>query len=390
MGLERVTRVALSAALVGAVLCTIGLFTDLHRTLLSYLFAYATVLTIVLGCLIQVMMSHVTGAHWFAVLRRMALDLAAPMPALALLLLPILLGVNVLYPWAAPGTLSAAAAAIVDRKRAWLNVPFFELRAVFYVAVWVICGELLRRQSLRRDATSGVEMVATTRRLRISSALGLIAVGLTLTFAAFDWLMSMEPAWYSTIYGVYVFAGGFLAALALIAVVAYAAQRGSLIVRAAVTPDHFGALGKLLLTFVVFWAYIAFSQYLIIWIGDIPADTPWYLSRARGSWGVLAVIVLVGQFALPFIALLSRTFKRRPRALALLGAWLLLMHVLETYWLVVPASEPDGMHPSWLDIAALLLVAGSTVATAAWRASGAPSLPRGDPYLLGSARYREP
>ncbi|MGI8509500.1 MAG: hypothetical protein ACR2MQ_09260 [Gemmatimonadaceae bacterium] len=371
--MARITRAALGVALVGAVLCTVGLFTDLHRMLVSYLFAYAVVVTIVLGCLIQVMMSHVTGAHWFVVLRRITLDLAAPMPALALLLLPILIGVHALYPWAEPGALSAAAAAVVDRKRAWLNVPFFELRAVFYVTVWVVVGELLRRWSLRQDLSSGAEITATTRRLRVLSAIGLIAVGLTLTFAAFDWLMSLDPAWYSTIYGVYVFAGGFLAALALIAVVAYAALRGNLIVRTAVTPEHFGALGKLLLTFVIFWAYIAFSQYLIIWIGDIPADTPWYLSRARGSWGVLALVVLIGQFALPFIALLSRTLKRRPRALAVLGAWLLLMHVLDMDWLVLPAYEPHGVHPCWRDIAALLLVAGCTVATAAWRASFTPA-----------------
>lgn len=376
-GMMRITRIALGVALVGAVLCTVGLFTDPHRTLVSYLFAYAVVLTVVLGCLIQVMMSHVTGAHWFVVLRPMSLDLASPMPVLAVLLLPILIGVHVLYPWAAPGALPAAAAAIVGRKRAWLNVPFFESRAVFYVIVWVVSGELLRRWSLGQDARSSTgtaaEMTAATRRLRLLSAVGLIVVGFTLTFAAFDWLMSLDPAWYSTIYGVYVFAGGFLAALALITVVAYAALRGNLIARTAVTPEQFGALGKLLLTFVIFWAYIGFSQYLIIWIGDIPADTPWYLSRARGSWGVLALIVLIGQFALPFIVLLSRTFKRRPRALAVLGAWLLLMHVLDIYWLVLPAHEPDGMHPSWLDVAALLLVAGCTVATAAWRAKFTPA-----------------
>lgn len=388
--MARVIRAALGAAVVGGVLCAIGLFTDMHRTLLSYLFAYVVVLTIVLGCLIQVMMSNVTGAHWFVVLRRISLDLASPLPALALLLVPILIGVHILYSWATPGTLPPAAAAIVDLKRAWLNVPFFEARAVFYLAVWLTCGELLRRWSLRQDTTAGTEMAAATRRVRVASAIGLIAVGFTFTFAAFDWMMSLDPAWYSTIYGVYVFAGGFLAALALMAVVAYGARRGSAVVCAAVTPEHFGALGKLLLTFVIFWAYIAFSQYLVIWIGDIPADTPWYLSRARGSWGVLALVVLAGQFALPFIALLSRSFKRRPGALALLGAWLLLMHVLDMYWLVLPAAEPDGMHPSWLDVAALLFIGGCTVATTVWRASGAAALPRGDPYLSISARYQEP
>jgi hypothetical protein len=226
--------------------------------------------------------------------------------------------------------------------------------------------------------------------MRRVSAVGLVVLGLTLTFAAFDWLMSLEPTWYSTVYGVYVFAGGFLAALALIAVLGYIESRHGGALDGVVTPEHFGALGKLLLTFVIFWGYIAFSQFLIIWIGDVPADVSWYVARASGSWGTLALVVAVGQFAIPTVALLSRPSKRSPRLLAALGIWLLVMHVLDVYWLVLPALHPAGIRVSWLDLATLLMTLGFAAAVASWRASRHALLPVHDPYIEVAIRYSEP
>lgn len=397
-----VTNAGIVAGVVGLILFAVGVVIEPRQALTSYLFAYATVLTVVLGALIQVMMSHVTGARWFTVLRRLTLDVAGAMPALGVLALPILVGVSAIYSWTAPATLPLAARTIVARKHAWLNVPFFVGRGIVYLIVWLAVSALLRRWSLQQDRqqdrqqdhqqdrAAGAAAVAITRRLRRLSAGGLIVVGLTMTFAAFDWLMSLEPTWYSTIYGVYVFAGGFLAALALVAVVGYAAsvQHGD--VDAAVTPEHFGALGKLLLTFTIFWAYIAFSQFLIIWIGDVPSDVSWYVARAAGSWGTLALVIAFGQFAIPFVLLLSRALKRRPAVMAALGAWLLAMHALDVYWLVLPALHPAGIHVSWLDAASLVMVVGFATAASAWRASRRPLLPIGDPYLQAAVRYREP
>ena len=388
--LGSVARYAMIAGVVGLVLLAIGLAIDPRRVLAAYVFGYATVFTIVIGALVQVMLSHVTGARWFTVLRRLTLDVTGAIPMLALLAIPFLGGVRILYPWADPTALPPDARALIIRKAAWLNVPFFVARSVVYLVAWIAVAWSLRRAARAQDHALGETAVRATRRLRRLSSVGLVVVALTLTFAAFDWLMSLEPTWYSTIYGVYVFAGGYLAALALVAVVGYLGSQGVAAEGGAVTGEHFGALGQLLLTFVIFWAYIAFAQYLIIWIGDVPHDVSWYVVRGRGSWGVLALIVGIGQFAIPFVLLLSRDLKRRPGFLATLGGWLLAMHLLEVYWLVLPAIDPVGVRASWVDAAALLMIGGFALAAACWRARRDPALPLGDPYLARALRYVEP
>jgi hypothetical protein len=387
---DRLVTTALAAAVVGLVLWLAGVALDPRQALASYLFAYAATLTIAIGALVQVMISHVTAARWFTVLRRLTLNVAASLPALAVLLLPLLLGVHALYPWASPEQLAPEARTLAARRHSWLNVPFFIGRAAVYVAVWTGWEEWLRAVSLRQDGAINDAEVRATRAQRRLSALGLVVVGLTLTFAAFDWLMTLDPLWYSAVYGLYVFAGGFLAALGLVAVIAHATARREGRLDGVVTAEHFGALGKLLLTFVIFWGYIAFSQYLIIWIGDIPADASWYVVRASGSWGTLAIVVAVGQFALPFVLLLSRTLKRRPAALAAIGVWLVLVHLLDVYWLVLPAIHPDGIHVSWMDVAACLMVGGFATATAVVRSRRRALVPLGDPYLEPSVQYAEP
>ncbi len=387
---DRLVRGGAGIGMVGLVLWVVGVLIEPRQALTSYLFAYASVVTVIVGALIQVMISHVTGAHWFTVLRRLTTDLTGAMPALGVLALPILFGAPILYSWATPEALSVHARDLVLRKQAWLNVPFFIVRGAVYVTVWLASSEVLRRWSLAQDHTTGDDTVVLTRRQRRISAVALVAVGLTLTFAAFDWLMSLEPTWYSSIYGAYVFAGGFLAALGVIAVIAYVESRPGMPLDGSVTPEHFGALGKLLLTFVMFWGYIAFSQYFIIWIGDMPADVSWYVWRTSGSWGTLALVVAIGQFAIPFVLLLPRAPKRRPRLLAAIGAWLILMHLLDVYWLVLPALRPTAVHVSWLDFTSLLMIGGFTTATARWRARSHTAIPVADPYLPIALAYREP
>jgi hypothetical protein len=382
---------ALFAGVIGLVLFILGLLADPWRAFAAYLFAYVTVLTLVLGALIQVMISHVTAARWFTVLRKLTLTVTTSLPLLAILVLPILFGVQRLYPWAHAATLSPALRKLAEHRQAWLNVPFFATRAIIYVIVFAACGEMLRRWAARENHVSRAgDVVMVLRRQRRASAIGLVVVGLTLTLVAFDWLMPLDTEWYSTVYGVYVFAGGFVAALGLIALLAYISAQNGGALNGSVSDEHFGALGKLMLTFVIFWAYIAFSQFLIIWIGDIPADSSWYAVRGSGSWGTLALIVVIGQFAIPFVLLLSRTLKRQPRALAGIGVWLVIMHVLDVYWLVLPAFDPSGIKLSWMDPAALLMVGGLAIASAAHRVRGHVALPVNDPYIAQAVHYVEP
>lgn len=382
---------ALIAGIVGLILCIIGVVVDPGRAFAAYLFAYVTILTTVLGALILVMMSHVTAARWFTVLRKLTLSVTASLPALAVLVLPVLLGVQRLYPWAHASSLPPDMRKLALHRQAWLNIPFFLVRAIIYVAVFAVCGEVLRRWAARENHVSrGADVVMVLRQQRRLSAIGLVVLGLTLTMVAFDWLMPLDTEWYSTVYGVYVFAGGFVAALGVIALLAYIVARSGGALDGSVSDEHFGALGKLMLTFVIFWAYIAFSQFLIIWIGDIPADSSWYFVRGSGSWGTLGMIVVIGQFAIPFVLLLSRTLKRQPRSLAAIGAWLVVMHVLDVYWLVLPAFSPSGIRVSWIDLSALLMVGGLATASAARRVRGHSAVPVNDPYFAQAVHYVEP
>ena len=376
-------------AIIGLIALVIGVFVNPRRALTAYLFAYMTVLTVVLGAMVQVMLSHVTGARWFAVLRHLTMPIVAAMPALALLAVPILIGAGIIYPWATPSLLAPDVRELVLRKAAWLNIPWFVGRGIVYLVVWLVVSYLLRSVSDARNRVDAATAVALTRRLRRISALGLVAMAVTITFAAFDWIMSLEPAWYSTIYGAYVFAGGFLAALGLIAVMSWLASQASPPIDDAISAGQTSALGKLMLTFVILWAYIAFSQYLIIWIGDLPSDVSWYVVRSQGSWGIIALVILVGQFAIPFVLLLSRPLKRHRRIVAAIGAWLLAVHLVDVYWLVLPALRPLGISPSWLDIAAVLVCGGFVTAAAAYRVGSRAPLPVGDPFLEPAITYAD-
>jgi hypothetical protein len=341
-----VRRAAL-IGVVGVVLCAIGMVLEPRQALTSYLFAYASALTLVLGALMLRLIADVTGARWLDPLRAAAEWTAGALPLCAVLALPVLVGAHALYPWSRPEWLAPELRAVVARKQAWLALPFFVARGALYVVVWLAVR-------------------AVVRRSRRASAVGLVACGLALTFAAFDWLMSLEPAWYSTVYGVYVFAGAALSALgALVALGRMTRAWGD-----DPDPERVGAAGRMLLAYTMFWAYIAFAQYLVIWIGDVPADVSWYVVRTRGSWAVLAVVVAVLQFAVPFALLLSRAVNRRLPRLARVGALLVGVHVLDVYWLVLPALHPSGARPSWLDAAALLFVGGALTAAVGARQSG--------------------
>jgi hypothetical protein len=347
---SRVTTMMLAATVIGFVTLLIVYLTDARQALASYLFAFCCVFTVVVGALMLVMISQITGARWFAPLRPLALRISGALPALAALSLPLLLNVQTIYAWATPELLSPDARVLVSRKLAWLNVPFFISRAALYLAVWIVVAELLRR--------------APPRHLARLSAVGLIAVSMTFTFAAFDWVMSLDPTWFSTIYGVYIFSGGFLAALALVTVCREISWRRARQFDVAVHNERTVPLATLLLTFSMFWLYIAFSQYLIVWIADVPAEVTWYLRRTSGHWKYVPLVLVAGQFAIPFLCLLPYSLKRKSSVVAGVAAWLLLMHVLECYWLVMPAFHEGNLHVHYADVAALLFIGGLTAIVA--------------------------
>lgn len=369
-------RFALAALVVGMAglgAVAAGALFDRRQALFSYLMAFIFWHSIAFGGLMHLMIQHAIGASWGVVLRRLAEGVAGTFPILALLFLPILVEADLLYPW---------AAGRVGTREAYLNLPFFTLRAVVYFAVWIGIGWMLERWTLRQDALDRERAAELARRQRALSAVGLPIVAFTITFAAIDWVMALDAEWLSTIFGVYYFAGAAAAFTALLVILAFVLQRSGHL-RGRVSRSHYHALGKLLLVFIVFWAYIAFSQFFLIWIADIPREVEWYLIRSNDGWATVSWILIAGHFAIPFLALLSWRLKRRPGALAVVGAWGLAMHLVDIYWLVLPVLHPAEPQLNWLDLAALAGVGGVVGAFGIWRFRGRIVAPAGDP------RYEE-
>lgn len=339
--------------------------------------------TVAVGGLFFVLLHHVTRAGWSVAVRRLAEHVAGTLPVFALLALPALFAAGELFPWmgAAAGE-GAAHDPLLEHKERFLNPGSFYLRSGVYLVTWSLLGWWLRRRSIAQDASGDPEI---TRRLQILSAPGLVVFGLTLTFAAFDWVMSLDPHWYSTIFGVYLFAGSTVAILSLLILLGIALERRGPLA-GVVTPEHYHDLGKLLFGFVVFWAYIGFSQFMLIWYANLPEETVWYAHRLEHGWEGVTVALALGHFVLPFFYLLSRDVKRRRPWIAGAAVWLLLMHYLDLYWLVMP-SVSEIFRPHWLDLLTLVAVAGIALGAFGWLVRGPALVPVADPRLPESLSF---
>jgi hypothetical protein len=380
-------RAALRAGVVGVAglaLTALGGVFDARRALYAYLVAFTFWLGIALGALILLGSFHASNARWPVVLRRFVEHVPAVIPLFLVLFVPILLGRHQLFPWTTPDALEGELRRLVEHKRPYLNTSFFVVRAIFYFASWVVVAELLRRWSLRQDAAGGITLTRWQRRLGAGS---LPLMALTVSFAAFDWIMSVDPRFYSTIFGAYWFAGSFMCAFAVIAIAAAVTRGDPTQFGSQMSAEHFHSVGKFLLAFVAFWAYMAFSQLLLIWIANVPEEVPWLILRINGGWLGVGVFLVVGQFLVPFFLLLSRDLKRSPRALAWVAAWTLLAHWVDMYWLIMPHLDPGGPRPSLWDLTALVGVGGVAVAFTIWRMRGWAAVPVRDPYLDDSLRY---
>jgi hypothetical protein len=365
----------------GAVATGVGFALDPTQAAFSYLTAWAFALSIAVGALVFLMMGHAIDARWTVVFQRFTEVIAGSLPALAVLFVPIALAARWLYPWISPAaTLGAEAVRKLAHSAPYLNLAFWAIRAAGFLALWIALAELLARWGSRREPALA--------RARALSAVGLPAVGLTVTFAAFDWLMSLTPLWYSTIFGLLFWSGGFVAALALVAVIARGARGSAPRVAAVIRGSHTGALGRLMFAFLIFWAYMEFAQGLIIWIANKPDEVPWYIARGAGAWGGVFALLIIAHFGLPFFALLSKPLKRRPTLLAIAGGWLVVMHYVDLYWMVMPVLH-RSLAVHWLDLAAPCAVLGLATAAAAARSRSATALALADdhPRLAAAAAY---
>jgi hypothetical protein len=367
---------AVGAAFLLALLA--GLALDRAQFLRSYLFAIVFWLGIAVGCLGLAMLNQLTGGLWGIVPRRLHEAAARTVPFVGVAFVPVLLGIGSLYVWARP---EAATDANIQSKAVYLNVPFFVARAVLYFLVWTVLGFMLSRWSLRQD----VEPVRA-ERVQGLAGVGLVVLSLTTTYASYDWGMSLAPHWFSTMYGVLYIVGWTLSALAFTIVVMALLSREPPF-DAALAPITFQDLGKLLLAFTMLWAYVNFSQFLIIWSGNLTAETPFYVRRFQGGWGAIAVVLLLFHFAFPFALLLSRPLKRSARALAAVALLMLAMRLLDHFWLVGPDLISHGealavpLRVHWMDVAAVLGIGGLWLSLFAWQARRRPVLPMAEPAL---------
>jgi hypothetical protein len=387
---RRITITAAIVALVGFIALAIGLAVDPERTWLSYVMAYSFAVSVSVGGLILSMAGYATNASWVAVVRRAIEMVALPLPALAVLFVPLLFGLEI-YPWhTTPPGASEHTRDVLAHRAPYMNTVAFAVRGALYFFVLLVAGILLRRWSVRRDGLEqpleGDPKVLLGRDRKFASAM-LPPVALALTFAMFDWVMSLQPVWYSSMFGFYVFAGGFVAAIGLATVIAYLLWSRNLD-GGTLSRHHFHALGRLQLAFTVFWGYIAFFQAMLIRIANKPEEVTFYLQRVSGAWSVFVLILIIGHFALPFLFLLLREPKFRPRLMAISGGWLAAMNLVDYYWLVVPSRVQGTFVLSWLDLAALAAVLGASVAVASRRQHGVAVIPVRDPFLIAGIAYR--
>ncbi len=387
-----------------------------------YLLNFIFVLSLGLGSLLFVMIQRLTRAGWSAALRRPAELIAANLQWWWIMFLPFVVlwlagskgdghGMTLasIWPWADLHALAEhnpAEAHVLESKSGYLNTNFFFIRAAIYFGLWAILARTMLVNSLRQDSADSDTARAIDVRLQKWSAFGVISFGLTITFAAFDWMMSLSPAWFSTMFGVYFFAAICAGGYSFLALIVLRLRQLGLL-SAVVTSEHLQDLGKMIFAFgVVFWAYIAFSQYMLIWYASIPEETTWFLARQIGGWGPLSFALIIGHFVIPFVFLISRWVKRWPVSLAVGALWMLAFHWIDLYWLIMPVIPPDvGSYSTYgalaeaysatptrlgdpLNYLMLVGMLGLFAAVSLRRLSKRPALAVHDPRLPESLRFQ--
>jgi hypothetical protein len=377
----RVAGIATVIGVVGSLVLAFAREDGFRRLLFSYLVNFSFFLSLALGALFFVILHHLVRAGWSVVVRRIAEAIAANLWVLAVLAVPIVLGIRELYPWA--DTAIVAHDPILVQKRGYLNPVFFVIRLALYFTVWTFLARYFFVRSVAQDRT---REITPTVQMERRSGVAMVLFALTTAFASYDLLMSLDPHWYSTIFGVYFFSGGVLAFFATLPIVTSILQsRGRLV--NAITEEHYHDMGKLIFAFTVFWAYIAFSQYMLIWYANLPEETIWYLRRQTGSWQIVSIMLIFGHFLLPFLVLLPRWIKRNRRYLVLPALWMLAMHWMDIYWIAMPEMSPEGVPLGFMDLACFLAVGGLFVGAATRRLRDRALVPEGDPRLEESLAF---
>ena len=366
-------------AFVALALCGAGAAIDTRQFSYSWMFAFAFFFTLCAGCFFWTIVHYAVDAEWTVVVRRQLENIAVLMGILAIFFIPIFFLRHHLFDWMniAPGTEEN-----LDSKRAYLNLGFWVLRAVFFLGFFIIAAQLLKRFSVRQDKDGNPKFTIWLRRV---SFVSLPLFALCLTFGAYDWFLGLQYRWFSTMFGVYIFAGAAGSSMSLLVLV-ITALRNAGYLKSVVTREHYYIMGKWMFAFCIFWAYIGFGQYMLIWYANMPEETNYFLVRNTESWWYLSMLLVFGRFLGPFVILLLQSIKKNPHQLCYVAGWIIFMQLIDMYLVVLPVLHGTGVHLSLWDFAALIAM-GSTLAFAFLRIVGKTSLfPVRDPRLIESLK----
>jgi len=376
---QKLVRMGTIAAGVGIAATAAAYAIDSERFGFSYLAAFSFVATIGLGGIFFVLIHHLTRAGWSVAARRHMEWVASILPWCALLFIPVAaLSGHIYHHWMAEDV-----DALVQAKRGYLNTTFFYIRAVVFLGIWALLALWFNARSRELDAKPNDARIVN--KMQALSAPAMFAFALSLTFAGFDWLMSLDPHWYSTIFGVYIFAGSVTSSLSVLALITIALQKKGLLKKVS-TVEHRHDIGKLMFAFTVFWAYIGFSQYFLIWYANIPEETVFYKNRWDYGWKTMSIVLMFSHFVIPFVLLLSRHAKRSIAGLTIAAVLLLFAHYVDMYWLVMPSLGENGATPNLVDILALLGPVGVALMVMARAATKGTLFPVGDPRLAETVK----
>jgi hypothetical protein len=377
---DHVVRLGWGLLLLGLAIFAAGYGIDARRAAFDNVVLYLFVASMAVGSVFLVALEYIGGAVWSVLMRRVGEFLAGLTPLLPLVALPLFFHLHDLFHWTHLEAVSRDQ--LLQGKSPYLNVSFFIIRFVIVVAVWTLFFLLFTRNSRKQDSTGDQKL--TTWNIRLA-ALFLPLFAITITITAVDWAMSLEPHWFSTIIGVYYFSGTVLAGVAAVTlVVVYLSEAGIL---QGIRADHLYSLGALMFAFVNFWAYIAFSQFLLIWYANIPEETFWYMTRWKNGWEYVSVLLIVVHFAVPYFALLAQDAKMDPRRLKVMAIWILAAHILDLYWLVMPTFS-GTVSVGWVDLGIPLVAAGLPIVVLAFFMKRIPLVPTGDPKLERALKFR--
>ncbi|MHB8906060.1 MAG: quinol:cytochrome C oxidoreductase [Melioribacteraceae bacterium] len=376
----KVKTVGMTLLLVGLIIVVLGYIVNPTRTAYNNIIGFTFLASIGVGSLFFVAIEYLAGAVWSAPFRRVGEFLSSLIIILPLLFIPLLLNMNNVFHWTHP----APADKILVEKAPYLNVNFFIIRVVVFWLLWLAFYYFITKNSRKQDQTK--DQLLTKKNIKIS-ALFMPVFALTISFTAIDWLMSLAPHWFSTIFGVYYFSGTVLAALAAATIFIIPLSEKGYLVKGIHT-DSYYSLGALLFAFTNFWAYIAFSQFLLIWYANLPEETIWFLARWEGNWKFVTIGLLVFRFLIPYVGLLSQPSKMNPKRLIIMASVILFAHYFDLYWLTAPNFSKGEVTFGWIELGFPIMIAGLIILVFIYKTKKENLVPIGDPKLKRGIDFR--